>query len=54
MDAPYKLPNDGDELSRLQDEHHYHKAYHEVNILARLPSNPSLIGKNTPFKLSEF
>lgn len=44
MDAPYNLPNDDDELSRLHVLHHYHKAYHEVNILAPLPQNPSLIG----------
>jgi len=45
MDAPYKLPNDGDELSRLQDLHYYFKVYFERNILAPLPEDPSLIGK---------
>jgi hypothetical protein len=44
MNAPYKLPNDDDELSRLEVLHHYHKAYHGTNILAPLPRKPSLIG----------
>lgn len=45
MDAPYNLPNDGDEVSRLQDLHYYFKAYLERNILAPIPEDPSLIGK---------
>ena len=45
MDAPYKLPNDEEELSRLEVLHHYHKAYHGGNILAPLPETPSLIGE---------
>ena len=45
MNAPYKLPNDDDELSRLNVLHQYHKAHHGTNILVPVPRKPSLIGE---------
>jgi hypothetical protein len=48
MDAPYKLPNDDDELSRLHILHHYFKSYFELNILAPILQKPSLIGMDPP------
>jgi len=53
MDAPYKIPNDDDELSRLHVLHHYFKSHYEDNILAPMPQNPSLIGMSSVCR-SEF
>jgi len=43
-DAPYPLPNDEDELERLQDLQHCMKLLLGRNILPKIAANPSLIG----------
>lgn len=43
-DAPYPLPNDEDELERLQDLQHCIKLLLGRNILPEIAANPSLIG----------
>jgi len=43
LDAPWALPNDEDEQSRLQALQNHHKAHWDTNILAPIPPNPSLI-----------
>jgi hypothetical protein len=43
-EAPYPLPNDEDELQRLQDLQHCIKLFFGKNILPTIAPNPSLIG----------
>lgn len=43
-DASYYLPNDEDEVERLQDLQHCIKLFLGRNILPSIASNPSLIG----------
>ena len=43
-DAPYPLPNDEDEMERLQDLQHCMKLFFGRNILPTISPNPSLIG----------
>jgi hypothetical protein len=45
-DAPYSLPNDEDEVERLQDLQHCIKLFFGKNILPLIAPNPSLIGNS--------
>jgi len=45
-DAPYYLPNDEDEVERLQDLQHCIKLFFGKNIIPAIAPNPSLIGNS--------
>jgi len=45
-DAPYYLPNDEDEVERLQDLQHCIKLFFGRNIIPAIAPNPSLIGNS--------
>jgi predicted RNA methylase len=45
-EALYELPNDFDEIERLDELHHSIKALMGTNIIPRIVRRPSLIGKS--------
>jgi Methyltransferase domain len=45
VDAPYILPNDEEELARLQDVHYCMRRLLRKNVVVPISNNPELIGK---------